>query len=75
MHARCPAEAVEVLNLLLKFFGNGARWVKGRFNKSSRSRIRRRGPLSRGNADPGGSDPVGRLACPERRVGVASKTS
>jgi hypothetical protein len=32
MHARCPAEAVKVLNLLLKFFGNGERWVKGYFS-------------------------------------------
>jgi hypothetical protein len=30
MHARDPAEAVEVLNLLLKFFGDGERWIKGR---------------------------------------------
>ena len=28
MHARDPAEAVEVLNLLLKFFGDGERWIK-----------------------------------------------
>jgi hypothetical protein len=27
MHARDPAEAVEVLNLLLKFFGDGERSV------------------------------------------------
>jgi hypothetical protein len=27
-----PAEAVEVLNLLLKFFGDGERWIKGRFS-------------------------------------------
>jgi hypothetical protein len=27
-----PAEAVEVLDLLLKFFGNGARWVRGRLS-------------------------------------------
>lgn len=32
MHARDPAEAVEVLNLLLKFFGDGERWIKGRFS-------------------------------------------
>jgi len=32
MHAREPAEAVEVLNLLLKFFGDGERWTKGRFS-------------------------------------------
>lgn len=32
MLARDPAEAVEVLNLLLKFFGDGERWIKGRFN-------------------------------------------
>ena len=34
MHARDPAEAVEVLNLLLKFFGDGERWIKGRFSES-----------------------------------------
>jgi hypothetical protein len=27
-----PAEAVEVLDLLLKFFGDGERWVKGRLS-------------------------------------------
>ena len=27
-----PAEAVEVLDLLLKFFGNGERWVRGRLS-------------------------------------------
>src|SRR5260370_4448258 len=32
MHARDPAEAVEVLNLLRKFFGEGQRWIKGRFS-------------------------------------------
>src|ERR1700726_1932569 len=32
MHARDPAEAVEALNLLLKFFGDGERWIKGRFS-------------------------------------------
>ena len=32
MSARDPAEAVEVLNLLLKFFGDGERWVKGRLS-------------------------------------------
>ena len=32
MYARDPAEAVEVLNLLLKFFGDGERWVKGRLS-------------------------------------------
>src|SRR5216684_3427208 len=32
MHALDPAEAVEVLNLLLKFFGDGERWIKGRFS-------------------------------------------
>jgi hypothetical protein len=31
MHARDPAEAVEVLHLVLKFFGDGERWIKGRF--------------------------------------------
>jgi len=30
MDVRDPAEAVEVLDLLLKFFGDGERWVKGR---------------------------------------------
>jgi hypothetical protein len=32
MRAREPAEAVEVLNLVLKFFGDGERWIKGRFS-------------------------------------------
>jgi len=32
MHARDPGEAVEVLNSLLKFFGDGERWIKGRFS-------------------------------------------
>ena len=32
MHALDPAEAIEVLNLLLKFFGDGERWIKGRFS-------------------------------------------
>jgi hypothetical protein len=32
MHARDPAEAVEVLNLLLNFFGDSERWMKGRFS-------------------------------------------
>jgi hypothetical protein len=32
MRAGDPAEAVEVLNLLLKFFGDGERWIKGRFS-------------------------------------------
>jgi hypothetical protein len=32
MHARDPAEAVEVLNLLLNFFGDGERWIKGRLS-------------------------------------------
>ena len=31
MHARDPAEAVEVLHLVLKFFGDGERRIKGRF--------------------------------------------
>ena len=31
MHALDPAEAIEVLNLLLKFFGDGERWIKGHF--------------------------------------------
>ena len=32
MYARDPAEAVKVLDLLLKFFGDGERWVKGRLS-------------------------------------------
>ena len=32
MYARDPAEAIEVLDLLLKFFGDGERWVKGRLS-------------------------------------------
>ena len=32
MHALDPAEAIEALNLLLKFFGDGERWIKGRFS-------------------------------------------
>ena len=32
MGARDPAEAVEVLNLILTFFGDGERWVKGRLS-------------------------------------------
>jgi len=32
MGARDPAEAVEVLDLLLKFFGDGERWVRGRLS-------------------------------------------
>jgi len=32
MSARDPAEAVEVLDLLLKFFGDGERWIKGRLS-------------------------------------------
>src|SRR5215472_6551761 len=32
MNERDPTEAVEVLDLLLKFFGNGERWVKGRLS-------------------------------------------
>ena len=32
MSSRDPAEAVEVLDLLLKFFGDGERWVKGRLS-------------------------------------------
>jgi hypothetical protein len=31
MDARDPVEAVEILDLLLKFFGEGERWIKGRF--------------------------------------------
>jgi hypothetical protein len=32
MLARDPAEAVELLNLLLKFFSDGERWIRGRFS-------------------------------------------
>jgi len=32
MGTRDPAEAIEVLDLLVKFFGNGERWVKGRLS-------------------------------------------
>src|SRR6516225_4133954 len=32
MSAHDPAEAVEVLDLLLKFFSDGERWVKGRLS-------------------------------------------
>jgi hypothetical protein len=32
MDARDPAEAVEILDLLLRFFGEGERWIKGRFS-------------------------------------------
>jgi hypothetical protein len=32
MDARDPAEAVEILDLLLTFFGEGERWIKGRFS-------------------------------------------
>jgi hypothetical protein len=32
MNERDPVEAVEVLYLLLKFFGDGERWIKGRFS-------------------------------------------
>jgi len=32
MDARDPAGAVEVLDLLLKFFGDGERWVRGRLS-------------------------------------------
>jgi hypothetical protein len=32
MDARDPAEAAEILDLLLKFFGEGERWIKGRFS-------------------------------------------
>src|SRR5271169_6951117 len=32
MDARDPVEAVEILDLLLKFFGEGERWIKGRFS-------------------------------------------
>ena len=32
MDARDPAEAAEILGLLLNFFGEGERWIKGRFS-------------------------------------------
>ena len=32
MDARDPAEAAEILDLLLTFFGGGERWIKGRFS-------------------------------------------
>lgn len=32
MDARDPLEAVEILDLLLTFFGKGERWIKGRLN-------------------------------------------
>ena len=32
MHAHAPAEAIEVLNRLLKFFGDGERWIEGRLS-------------------------------------------
>jgi hypothetical protein len=32
MPARDPAEAVRIFDLLLKFFGNGERWIKGRLS-------------------------------------------
>jgi hypothetical protein len=32
MLARDPAEAAELLNLLLRFFGDGERWIRGRFS-------------------------------------------
>jgi hypothetical protein len=38
MHARDRAEAVEVLNLLLKFFGDGERWIKGHFRREGAAR-------------------------------------
>jgi hypothetical protein len=31
-NARDPAEAAEILDLLLTFFGEGERWIKGRFS-------------------------------------------
>ena len=37
MDTRDPAEAVEVLDLLLKFFGDGERWVKGRLRNLCKS--------------------------------------
>jgi len=36
MHAHDPAEAVEVSNRLLKFFGDGERWIKGRLSDRPR---------------------------------------
>ena len=36
MYARGPAEAIEVLNLLLKFFGDGERWIKRPLERSPR---------------------------------------
>jgi hypothetical protein len=38
MPARDPAEAVQLLDLLLKFFGDGERWVKGRVSDRRGSR-------------------------------------
>jgi hypothetical protein len=38
MNARDPAEAVEVLDLLLMFFGDGERWVKGRLSDGQGNR-------------------------------------
>jgi hypothetical protein len=32
MDTRDPAEAVEILEQLLRFFGEGERWIKGRFS-------------------------------------------
>ena len=32
MSTRDPADAVEVLDLLLKFFGDGERWGRGRLS-------------------------------------------
>ena len=32
MDARDPAEAAKILDLLLTFFGEGERWIKGRFS-------------------------------------------
>jgi hypothetical protein len=32
MNERDPVEAVEVLELLLNLFGDGERWLKGRFS-------------------------------------------
>jgi hypothetical protein len=48
MSARDRAEAIEVLDLLLKFFGEGERWVKGRLSdrRGNRCLVRLAGPRS-----------------------------
>jgi hypothetical protein len=55
MYARDPAEAVEVLDLLLKFFSDGERWVKGRLsdrrgNAASSARSISSAAITRSNA-------------------------